>query len=125
MIVLSKTQIKKLHEHLTKRTGGSAGVRDEGMLDSALHAPFASAFGTERYASVTEKCAALAYFLASEHPFVDGNKRIALLCMLTVLRLNGITVSCTDEELIRFGLELAQDRLTVEQITDWIGQHKI
>lgn len=56
---------------------------------------------------------------------MGGNKRIALLCMLTVLRLNGITVSCTDEELIRFGLELAQDRLTVEQITDWIGQHKI
>lgn len=59
MIVLSKTQIKKLHEHLIKRTGGSVGVRDEGMLDSALHAPFASAFGTERYASVTEKCADL------------------------------------------------------------------
>ncbi len=124
MIVLQKEQIKALHLRLTRKTGGSAGVRDEGMLDAALHAPFAEVFGVKRYPGIEQACAALAYFLASDHPFIDGNKRIAILAMLTTLQLNGIKLRIPEQELVTFGLNLAQNRLSVEQITDFIQAHK-
>ncbi len=123
MIVLNEAQVILLHKTLTKKTGGSAGVRDAGMLDSALHAPFAHSFGVERYPSLIEKCAAIAYFLASDHPFVDGNKRIAILTMLTTLQLNGISLSIPEQALVTFGLDLAQNRLSVEQIAAFIQDH--
>ncbi len=124
MIVLTKSQIIALHELLTQQTGGHAGLRDAGMLDAALHAPFLEVFGVKRYPTVIEKSAALGYFLASDHPFIDGNKRIALLAMLTTLRLNGISLCVPTDRLITFGLDLAQNKLSVSQITDFIRQYK-
>ena len=84
MIVLSKRQIILLHEQLIAETGGSYGLRDEGMLESAVAAPFQSFDGKDLFPSVFQKAARLGFGLASNHAFVDGNKRIGAHAMLVV-----------------------------------------
>lgn len=88
MIVLSKEQIFLLHKSLIEIYGGTPGVRDEGLLDSALNAPFQSFGGADFFPSIVEKAARLGYGLVKNHPFHDGNKRIGALVMLTMLDLN-------------------------------------
>ena len=76
MIVLSKSQIRLLHTQLIEQTGGTDGVRDDGLLDSALCAPFQSFDGIDVFPSIQQKAARLGFGLIKNHPFVDGNKRI-------------------------------------------------
>ena len=90
MIRLSKPQILLLHEQLIAETGGSSGLRDEGMLDSALNAPFQTFGGEDVYPSLQQKAARLCFGLAKNHPLVDGNKRIGAHVMLVFLALNGV-----------------------------------
>ncbi len=90
MIRLSKPQILLLHEQLIAETGGSSGLRDEGMLDSALNAPFQTFGGEGVYPSLQQKPARLCFGLVKNHPFVDGNKRIGAHVMLVFLALNGV-----------------------------------
>ena len=90
MIRLSKPQILLLHEQLIAETGGSSGLHDEGMLDSALNAPFQTFGGEDVYPSLQQKAARLCFGLAKNHPFVDGNKRIGAHVMLVFLALNGV-----------------------------------
>ena len=90
MIRLSKTQILLLHEQLIAETGGSSGLRDEGMLDSALNAPFQTFGGEDVYPSLQQKAARLCFGLVKNHPFLDGNKRIGAHVMLVFLALNGV-----------------------------------
>ena len=87
MIRLSKTQILLLHEQLIAETGGSSGLREEGMLDSALNAPFQTFGGEDAYPSLQQKAARLCFGLVKNHPFVDGNKRIGAHVMLVFLAL--------------------------------------
>ena len=82
MKVLSKRQILLLHQQLVDETGGSPGLRDEGLLDSALNAPFQAFGGTSAFSSLQQKAARLCYGLVKNHPFVDGNKRIGAHAML-------------------------------------------
>lgn len=90
MIRLSKPQILLLHDQLLEATGGSSGLRDEGMLDSALNAPFQTFGGEDVYPSIQQKAARLCFGLVKNHSFVDGNKRIGAHAMLVFLVLNGI-----------------------------------
>ena len=90
MIRLSKPQILLLHEQLIAETGGSSDLRDEGMLDSALNAPFQTFGGEDIYPSLQQKAARLCFGLVKNHPFVDGNKRIGAHVMLVFLALNGV-----------------------------------
>ena len=87
MIRLSKPQILLLHEQLIAETGGSSGLRDEGMLDSALNAPFQTFAEEDVYPSLQQKAARLCFGLVKNHPFVDGNKRIGAHVMLVFLAL--------------------------------------
>lgn len=98
MIRLSKTQILLLHEQLIAETGGSSGLRDEGMLDSALNAPFQTFGGEDVYPSLQQKAARLCFGLVKNHPFLDGNKRIGAHVMLVFLALNGIELQHTQTE---------------------------
>ena len=109
MIVLSKEQLLLLHEQLIKRYGGAYGVRDESLLDSALNAPFQSFDGKDLFPSVYQKAARLGYGLASNHAFVDGNKRIGAHAMLVFLALNRIRLDYTQEELSDLFLGVAAD----------------
>lgn len=99
MIRLSKPQILLLHEQLIAETGGSSGLRDEGMLDSALNTPFQTFAEKDVYPSLQQKAARLCFGLVKNHPFVDGNKRIGAHVMLVFLALNGIELQHTQIEL--------------------------
>ena len=90
MIKLSKEQVLSLHSELIKKTGGAAGLRDEGLLESALNAPFQGFGKVEAYPSIQQKGVRLGYGLIKNHPFTDGNKRIDTHAMLVFLALNGI-----------------------------------
>ena len=124
MIRLSKEQVLLMHERLIEATGGSIGIRDEGMLDSALSNPFQSFAGEELYPSVQAKAARLCYGLVKNHPMVDGNKRIGAHVMLVFLMLNGYELSYTQQELSETILELASGSLNVDDIQQWIINHE-
>ena len=125
MIRLSKTQILLLHEQLIAETGGSSGLRDEGMLDSALNAPFQSFDGEDVYPSLQQKAAHLCFGLVKDHPFVDGNKRIGAHVMLVFLALNGIELQYTQAELSDIILQLAAGTIQSSDLLDWILTHQI
>ena len=124
MIRLSKEQVLLMHERLIEATGGSIGIRDEGMLDSALSNPFQSFAGEELYPSVQAKAARLCYGLVKNHPMVDGNKRIGAHVMLVFLMLNGYELSYTQQELSQIILDLASGSLNADDIQQWLINHE-
>lgn len=124
MIKIDFNNTLKLHKLLTDFTGGSNEIRDYPLLDSALNTAFQTFEGKELYPSLEEKGARLGFNLVSNHAFVDGNKRIGLLVMLTFLEINGINLKFTDDELVKIGLSLASGQMTYENLFDWIKTHK-
>ena len=124
MIILSKEQILNLHSQLINKFGGIDGVRDEGLLESALNNAYGVYFGLENYPTVEEKAARLAYSLTKNHPFLDGNKRIGVLIMLVFLEINKMELTCSDEQLTDLGLKIAASLKTYEDILEFINIHK-
>ncbi len=108
MIGLSKEQVILLHQQLIKETGGMSGIRDEGLLESALKSPFVTFEGAELYPSILQKAARLCYGLVANHPFFDGNKRIAAHVMLIFLSLNNVELEYTQDDLINIILSVAK-----------------
>lgn len=125
MMILTVDEIMALHTQLTERTGGSDGLREMGLLESAVYSADMSFGGEEIYKTVEEKSARLAYALISNHAFVDGNKRIGLLVMLMMLKINGVPMQFTQAELIDFGLSAASGKMDYEDILNWIMIHKV
>lgn len=95
-------------------------MRDEGLLDSALSAPFHTFDGVELYQSAAAKIARIAYGLVCNHSFVDGNKRIGTYLMLVLLELNHIEADFTDADVVRIGLELASGKMSEGQLLELI-----
>ena len=124
MIRLTKKQLLLLHEELLTETGGAAGIRDEGLLVSALTAPFQSFEGHSPYPSLQQKAARLGYGLVKDHPFVDGNKRIGAHAMLVFLALNGVKLDYTQKELADTFLTLAAGRIGFGELLQWILAHE-
>ena len=124
MIRLTKKQLLLLHEELMTETGGAAGIRDEGLLDSALAAPFQSFEGHTPYPSLQQKAARLGYGLVKDHPFVDGNKRIGAHAMLVFLALNGVVLDYTQEELADAFLNLAAGKIGFDELLQWVLAHE-
>ena len=125
MIKFSKEKVLLLHKFIAQETGGSIGVRDEALLESALEAAFAGFGDKEFYPTKEEKGARLGYTLISNHAFVDGNKRIGMYVMLTFLEVNGIHMDCTNEEVTEMGLALADGSVGYEDLLNWVIEHKI
>lgn len=123
MILLSTEQILYLHSKLINATGGIDGIRDKGLLDSALHIPFQTFGGEELFPSVPQKAARLCYGLIQNHAFYDGNKRIGVYVVLVFLELNGMEIDCVDEELVALGLGVASGAMRDEDIVVWILNH--
>ncbi len=123
MILLTVDEMIELHQKLVDATGGSAGLRDRGLLESAVYSVDASFDDIERYPTVEEKAARLAYSLIHNHAFVDGNKRIGVLAMLMTLKCNGIKLRYTQPELIALGLAVAAGNASYGDILDWIRMH--
>ncbi len=125
MIRLTKEQVLMLHSQLIEATGGSYGVRDEGLLDSALESPFQSFSGEEFYLSIQAKAARLCYGLVKNHAMIDGNKRLGAHAMLVFLVLNGYELSYTQKELSDLILEVADGKQGYGNILKWILEHQI
>ena len=125
MIRLSKHQILLIHDQLIAETGGSSGLRDEGMLDSALNSPFQTFGGEDVYPSLQKKAARLCFGLVKNHPFVDGNKRIGAHAMLVFLALNGIELQHTQSELSDVILQLAAGEIEATDLLRWILAHQV
>lgn len=124
MIRLTKKQIIYLHRELIAETGGTEGLRDEGLLDSALNAPFQSFGGVDAYPSLQQKGASLGFGLIKNHAFIDGNKRIGVHAMLVFLSLNGIELNYSQEELSDTILGVASGELSFEDLLRWIIKHE-
>ena len=125
MIKFSKEKVLLLHKFIAQETGGSIGVRDEALLESALEAAFAGFGDKEFYPTKEEKGARLGYTLISNHAFVDGNKRIGMYIMLTFLEVNGIRLECTNEEIVDVGLSVAAGTMGYEALLDWVSEHRL
>jgi len=120
---LSVPHIVQLHSMLLSQTGGLEGIRDENLLESAVNAPFQTFGGKYIYKTIEAKAARLGFSLIKNHPFVDGNKRIGILVMITFLELNSISLTYTEDELIALGLGLADGSIGDKMLLDWIISH--
>ena len=123
MTRLTKEHILRMHDQLIERYGGTHGVRDEGLLDSAMSAPFQSFSGIDLYPTIIDKASRLCFGLVMNHPFYDGNKRIGSLALLTMLDLNHIEIQMTNKELEDIILSLAAGGLSGEEFLAWVLQH--
>ena len=123
MITLTKEQIIMLHEAIYERYGGSCGVLNEGMLDSALKAPFQTFGGEELFPDTKDKILRLAYGLIKNHSFRDGNKRIGALVLLVLLELNGWHVNATNEEFADIIMGIAASEKDDEDLKQCVESH--
>ena len=109
------------HEEQLAEHGGAAGIRDRSMLESALARPHnLIAYGEP---DVADLAASYAFGIARNHPFVDGNKRTALVVSETFLMLNGCTLTATDAEVVVAFIALAAGELSVDELADWFRGH--
>ena len=125
MRYLTLGEVVRLHRTVVAATGGAEGIRDLGALESSLAQPRATFDATDLYPTPTEKAAALAFGLALNHPFIDGNKRIAHAAMAVFLDLNGFAIEATIDEQERLMLDLAAGSLSREELTAWLTRHLV
>ena len=112
-----------MHSELIVQSGGLDGIRDANMLDASINSPFHTFDGQYLYPTIQAMAAHLGFSLIKNHPFLDGNKRIGILSMLVFLDINGFPVTCTDNELIKLGLGLAESFITESELIEWIISH--
>jgi len=112
-----------LYRRVIEETGGTLGIRDKGLLHSVLARPRASFGGQDLYPTLFEKAAALAESIARNHPFVDGNKRMALGCLRTLLKMNGFRVICSQEAKVALVIKIVERQVTVQDVAEWLKKH--
>ena len=125
MIYLMTDEVIRLHELLIQQSGGSAGIRDRGLVDSAVYQPQATFGGQELCSTLAEKAAALGFSLAMNHAFIDGNKRIAHAATETFLVLNGHELNAGVDEQEAVFLQLAAGSLSRDAFLAWVQQHLV
>ena len=125
MIKFTKENVILLHSILSQKAGSAAGVREIGLLESAIESAYQTFDGQELYPTTEEKGARMCFSLISNHAFVDGNKRIGVLALMTFLELNGAKISPTNEEIIRMGLGLAEGKVGYEELLLWVRENRI
>ena len=124
MTVLTVSEVIVLHEKLIAKTGGLGGVRDMGLLESAVLNCSQTFGGEELYPAIADKAVQMAFGICKNHPFLDGNKRTAILSMLVMLYINDVALCYTQKELIDLGLGIAEGSIDDEGIHGWIDRHK-
>ena len=123
MEYLTLAEVTLLHARLIQRTGGSGGVRDMGLLESALARPQATFGQDDLYPDLWSKAAALMHSLIRNHPFVDGNKRTALAAAGVFLELNGCTLTASNEAVLRFTRRAAVGGMELGEMAAWLKAH--
>ena len=119
-MILTVDEALEMHSKLIARTGGLDGIRDMGMLEMSVLSCAQTFEDVELYPSIIEKAARMAFSICKNHPFVDGNKRTAMLIMLTILRINQVALRYTQAELISLGLGVADGTIDYPDIVAWI-----
>lgn len=123
MKYLTTEDVLLLHHLSIEKSGGSHGLRDAGLLDAAVHRPQATFGGEDLYPTIFDKAGALCHSLIKNHAFVDGNKRTSLLSSMTFLELNGYVFTCSQDELVEFGLKIDNENVAPEAIAPWLKTH--
>ena len=114
---VSKSMVLRIHARQIERFGGTPGVRDEGLLESALAQPQATFGGQFLHPTISEQAAAYLYHIAMNHPFIDGNKRTAFAVTDTFLRLNGCALNLTDDRAYDLVMRVARGTMTKEELS--------
>lgn len=123
MKYLTSEDVLLLHNMAVDESGGSHGLRDLGLLESAVARPQASFGNQDLYSNIFLKAGALVHGLLRNHPFVDGNKRTSMYSAMTFLELNGYQFKAEQKEVVNFALKVENDRLSVEEIAKWLKEH--
>ena len=119
---LELEDVLRIHQRLVEKFGGTSGVRDLGLLESALSQPQATFSGRLLHATVWEQAAAYLFHLAMNHPFVDGNKRTAFAVMDAFLRLNGFVLNLTQAQKYEFVIQVVKRKLSKEALATYLEQ---
>ena len=117
---ISMEQMQKMHTLLTIMSGGSDGLRDEGLLESALYGIEQTFMGEPLYPTLLERGARLGFSLMKNHAFIDGNKRIGVLSMLVYFRLNGLSFTLTNDDVVTIGLGVASGEMDYEGLLSYL-----
>ncbi len=125
VIYLTVEDILKIYRHSMFKFGGEAGILDNKLLESAVAMPQSTYDGIELHIGISEKAAAYHYHLCSNHPFIDGNKRIALAAAEVFLLLNGYELDASDNEVLNLTLGVANGELSKAQVIAFFKQHVI
>lgn len=123
MKYLTVKDVLLLHNLAIDESGGSHGLRDLGLLESAVARPQASFGGEDLYPTIFIKAGALVHSLLRNHPFVDGNKRTSMYSAMTFLELNGYRFIAKQKEVVNFALRVENEKLPVEEIAKWLKGH--
>lgn len=113
----------ELHDLIIETSGGSKGLRDKGALESCLHEPFQTVFGIKLHKNEYDKAAVMLRLIALNHPFVDGNKRTAMLAAIVYLHSEGVEISLTDKEYEEFMLRVVNQKISNRTIASWLKKH--
>lgn len=116
-------EILAIHQEMTEKFGGNHGIRDFGLLYSAIYRPQASFAGEDLYISVFDKASSLINSLLLNHPFVDGNKRTAYTSCARFLYINGYLLKCSPSQIISFAKRIENKKLRMEKIAVWLKKH--
>lgn len=123
MKYLSVKDVLLLHQLAIDESGGSHGLRDLGLLESAIARPQSSFGGQDLYPDIFLKAGALIHGLLRNHAFVDGNKRTSVYSAMTFLELNGYKFTAKNKQVVLFALKVENEKLSVEQIAEWLKDH--
>jgi death on curing protein len=119
---LDAAMVRAIHTGQVQEHGGSLGLRDKGLLDSTLDRP-RNRFHYESGDDLVDLAASYGFGIARNHPFVDGNKRVAFQAMYVFLGLNGLRIVAEEPEVVRAILALAAGELTEQELVRWLREH--
>ncbi len=122
---LSVEQVEEIHDNQIELYGGHPGIRDRGSLESAVAVPRATFGGKLLYPSMFLMAAAYLHGLANNHPFIDGNKRCAMMTVVVFLQMNGFELEVGEDELVEFTVKVITERLTREVISEFLENHSV
>lgn len=120
---IDKSDVLNIHKRQIERFGGLDGIRDWGLLDSALAQPQATFFGELLHPTIFTQAAAYLYHLAKNHPFLDGNKRTSFATTITFLQINGYELNMTEDEAYNMVMQVAQGEMSKEALASLLEQH--
>lgn len=125
IIFLTLDEVLAIHHEEVEKFGGSHGIRDLGLLDSALQRPQSSFMGEDLYPTLFRKAAALIHSILLNHPFIDANKRTATVSMSYFLHLNNYDIEVSQKELVELALTVESKQIDLEQISKWLKDHSV